>query len=185
MFMDKYVLVTSNDFKLKEFKRFGFKDLICEKGIDLREVQSDDVTVVVYKAKDVGICKIVEDTSLHIEEANIGSNIKWEISKVKNYNGNKAVWKVLLAVNKGDEIFVYEGIMEGTIINKEVNSNSFGFDSYFIPLNSGLTLHELEERGLKDDFSARRIAVENFLKDKYIYKIKMDSIKDWEGEYQK
>jgi hypothetical protein len=45
-------LVTSNENKLKEFKRFGLINLEIEKGVDLKEVNAIDTTVVLYKAVD-------------------------------------------------------------------------------------------------------------------------------------
>ena len=49
-----------------------------------------------------------------------------------------------------------------------------------------LSLHSLELLGLKDSFSARKMAIENFLNEnKNFEKISLDSIPEWKGEYQK
>ena len=60
----------------------------------------------------------------------------------------------------------------------------FGFDNYFIPEGIKLSLFELDNKGLKGNFSARYKALMNLKNDK-VYLIKeMKLIPDWEGNYQ-
>lgn len=180
-----YKLVTSNKNKLKEFKRFGFENLVIEKGRDLKEVDSDEQTVILYKALDAGQGRIVEDTSLEVENADIGVNIRWFIDEIANHVGKKAVWRVYLGLNTGETIQVYKAEIHGIISDTApYNVDSFGFDNYFIPYGTDKTLQELEDMGLKDLYSARKQAVENLLQHKSIIEVPIAEITKWQGNYQ-
>jgi inosine/xanthosine triphosphate pyrophosphatase family protein len=188
MDLSQFVLVTSNKNKLKEFQRFGIPNLKMESVDDIPEVQANDITVATYKAKHIGINKIVEDTSLDISKANVGSNVKWMIDNIHLYSGANACMKVLLSVNDGEMISLYRGTIDGVITKKAVNIDSdypvFGFDANFIPLNSELTLYELELQNKKDLFSARKLAVENLIHNRPFYTIPLSEIPEWTGSYQ-
>jgi inosine/xanthosine triphosphate pyrophosphatase family protein len=126
----------------------------------------------------------VEDTSLDIEGEDIGVNIRWLIEEIKNFEGKKAKWKVILGVNDGLTISLYQGFINGRIVNKPFDAPSFGFDPYFIPDGSDYTLHELEKMGLKDQYSARKIAVQQMLNKEFMMKEEIKNIPKWNGDYQ-
>lgn len=177
--------MTSNENKLKEFKRFGIKDLEIQKGMDLDEVDSDEYTVITYKSLMSGEMTIVEDTSLHVEGANIGVNVRWLMDNINDYHGKKATWIVLLGVNDGEYIKIYEGKVEGKLVKTDVkNDTTFGFDSNFIPNGQTKTLSELDSLGLKDNFSARKKAVESLLSNDVSYVKHIKNIPQWSGSYQ-
>ncbi len=183
------ILVTSNINKLNEFKQLGLKNIKIEKGIDLPEVDSDDVTVIKYKALHAGINRLVDDTSLNVENESIGVNIRWLLNNLSKLNNRKANWKVLLGYNNGKHIYVYEGIVYGIIKSPStsISKDDFGFDPYFIPINNNpknLSLKELDNLGKKNNYSARNYAVLNFLKNKYVYKFEISKIPEWKGKYQ-
>lgn len=178
-------LVTSNENKLKEFKRLGLEELEIEKGRDLEEVDADSQTVIIYKALEAGEERIVEDTSLHVEGEDVGANVRWLLEDISRYNGKEAKWEVLLGENKGEFINVYQGLIEGTLTNRFENQNlGFGFDAYFIPKGEEKTLFELEEEGRKDEFSARKLAVENFKEQNRLIQKNKNSIAKWKGKMQ-
>ena len=180
----KMKLLTSNKNKLKEFKRFGIPNIEMALGKDIKEVDSDPITVAVYKSLDSGEDTVIEDTSLHVEGADIGVNVRWLFENLGNYNGNKAVWEVLLAHNDGVEINIYQGKVKGRITNAFEDLEGFGFDKYFIPESVEKTLCELESDGKKDLFSARRIAVDNLINKKPIKTVKIADVEKWKGAYQ-
>ena len=187
--MKKVKLVSSNENKLTEFRRFGLPDIEIEKGKDLKEVNADPQTVILYKALEAGTHCMVEDTSLHIEGEEVGVNIRWLLDNLPAFNGRKAVWQVLLGYNNGVEIEIYEGFVSGRITDRFAeNPQGFGFDCYFIPVgidpDQTLTLFELEQIGLKDTHSARKHAVRQFLANKAEVKKDIQSISIWEGKYQ-
>ena len=179
-----YTLVTSNQNKLEEFNRLGLHDLAIEKGRDLAEVDSNDMNVILYKALAAGTMSIVDDTSLDIEDAQIGTNIRWLLDNIAEYAGRKALWTVLLGKNTGTSIEVYKGTIEGYIVNRPVTSSTFSFDNHFMPNGSNHTLEELGQGVLKDHYSARKNAVMDLLDNDPIAVYPIDSIQEWTGTYQ-
>ena len=67
-FLPKFTLVTSNKKKLREYSEL-IPNLRIRPGDDIPEVQSDDVTVAIYKAIDNGSFTISEDTSFSANSA--------------------------------------------------------------------------------------------------------------------
>lgn len=181
--MENLKLVSSNKNKLKEFQRFGLLEIAVEEGRDLKEVDSDEESVIIYKALSAGKNRIVEDTSLSIENADVGVNVRWLIDNLKQYHGRKAIWKVYLGLNDGENIQLFKGEVEG-VIDAKTEIKGFGFDSIFKPLGSSLTLYELEEAGLKDDFSARKNAVQMLKNNQTTATFTIKDIPKWVGAYQ-
>lgn len=183
--MSMYTLVTSNENKLKEFKRYGLTKLQIEKGKDLPEVDADPVTVILHKAKAAGPGRVVEDTSLFVEGKDIGTNIRWLVDSLQTCKGLQAVWDVYLGVNDGESITVYKGTVEGVIVDTYTHQVGFGFDCYFQPIGQEDTLYDLENKGQKEDYSARKRAVELLLKKESVLTIAIENIPEWDGPYQK
>lgn len=188
---NRYKLGTSNQSKLKEYK--AFSDLVAS-GInfgtfaDLSEVDGTAEQVVVYKALEAGAFKIVEDTTFMVEDSDIGIDVKFRMSELEQHVGKCAVFRVLLARNDGYCITLYEGKVEGTVspAGKVVEGHPvFGFDNNFIPDGSEHTLYELAVLGLKDNYSARRFAVDNMLNGKRESVHLISDITPWSGKYQK
>lgn len=173
------ILVTSNNSKLREFKRFGL-DLSYEKGKDISEVDGTIDDVIIYKALAAGKDKIVEDTILEVDGEEI-VDIRWKINQMDKEA--EAKWIVSLGYNDGTNIKVYRGIIIGNL-HKSDKKSEFGFDVYFTPHGSEVSLAILEEQGQKDNFSARKIACQALLKDEYILKKSINSIPEWNGNYQ-
>lgn len=173
-------LNTSNQGKLKEFreifKNYGAK--LSATTIDLKEVDADDVTVVIHKASQLDEHVIVDDTSLNVEGADLGVNIKWLIQHLDELVGKKACWSVLLAYREGDQVFIYQGEVLGTIV-KPRGASGFGFDPYFQPDGSKLTLAEYKPSNL----NARALAVDALMND-LTFTIE-PVIKEWKGPWQK
>jgi inosine/xanthosine triphosphate pyrophosphatase family protein len=188
LFENNIILVSSNEDKLNEFKRLGLKNIKIEKGRDLKEVDADDITVITYKAKDAGKNRLVEDTSLNIEGETVGVNIRWMLNNLKKFENKKAEWVVLLGLNTGKEIKIFKGKIDGIIVNPNIiPQNAFGFDPYFVPLKNNpnkFTLTELENKGFKDKYSARKLAIDNFIKNSSIKIINVKDIPKWTGKYQ-
>lgn len=175
-------LLSSNEDKLKEFNRYGIPMLSLEKGKDIKEVDSDPQTVVLYKAKEAGEGHIVEDTSLHIEGEDIGTNIRWKMDEISLLEGKRAIWELWLGVYEEGKISLYKGEVKGVIVNSE--DSGFGFDPYFIPDGESRTLHQLEKAGEKDCWSARKLAVESYLKKEWVQIQNAEELPEWTGEYQ-
>lgn len=172
-------LNTSNPGKFEEFKRLfaQYGSNLEALHFDLKEIDADPIQVVAHKASQLGEGIIVEDTSLDVEGASIGVNIRWLLDHLSEYAGHKAKWTVLLAFRQGDEILIYKGSVLGTIVLPRGNAG-FGFDPVFLPEGSTQTLAESKP----DIFNARAKAVEALIKGT-IY-AKHPLIKDWKGSWQ-
>jgi inosine/xanthosine triphosphate pyrophosphatase family protein len=180
-FLPKFTLVTSNKRKIREYREF-LPDIRIEEGKDLPEVDSDDITVAIYKGIDNGPFTISEDTSLEIEGEEIGVNLKWFKSKIPTFVGKKAYWKVLLAKNDGEYIKVYEGFIKGEIISSDDISS---FDHYFLVDGYDKTLGELKATDIEPAlYSARAMAAKNLREDKFIVRKRIKFIPEWTGKYQ-
>jgi inosine/xanthosine triphosphate pyrophosphatase family protein len=94
--------------------------------------------------------------SLDVEGVDVGPLIKSHISHLSDYEGKKATATCLLAVKRGDRVFVYRGSQEGVITSKR--GQRFGFGSVFQPLGSTKTWgEELPEN------HSRAVAIRNLL----------------------
>ena len=180
-----YKLLTSNEDKLREFRRLGLTDLDIQKGIDLPEVDADPVTVIVYKSLTAGKNTIVEDTSLHVDGTDVGIHVRWLMDNLHTFSGRSANWMVLLGVNDGESIHVYCGEVPGILTNRFQEPVGFGFDCRFIPTGQPLTLYELDQKGSKDAFSARKAAITNLQQSTPIASYPISAIQPWKGNYQK
>ena len=120
-------LNTSNQGKLLEFKSlfadYGYDLEVTQ--LDLKEVDAHPVTVVGEKASQVDEGVMIEDTSLEIEGAAVGVNIRWLFDHLSDFIGKKATWVVLLAYRLG-KVRIYEGKVSGVIVNAR---GSVGFRS--------------------------------------------------------
>jgi inosine/xanthosine triphosphate pyrophosphatase family protein len=181
-------LVTSNKFKLKEFKRFGL-NLDIASGLDLDEVDGTPEEVIIYKAIEAGNGLMVEDTILIVDNVEI-VDIRDRIQELDTLIGKKATWKVSIACVIDDEIHIASSEVDGTIGKPNHDlSKSFGFDPFFYITNDTLprsvSLSTLEELEMKDQYSARKQCVDNFINKKNDFKIiNLNDVPKWEGKYQ-
>lgn len=172
-------LNTSNPGKLNEFKSMFAKygESLEATEFDLKEIDADHLSVVVHKASQLEENVLVEDTSLDIEGASVGVNVRWLLDHLSEYEGRRAEWLVLLAYHRGNEVIVFKGSVLGTIVQPR-GSSGFGFDPVFLPLGASKTIAEEKP----DTVNARAKAVEALMKED-IWK-KHPVIKDWMGPWQ-
>lgn len=177
----EWKLNTSNAGKLQEFQRLfsTYQASLKATSLDLPEIDADPITVVAHKASQVEDYILIEDTSLEVEGASVGINVRWMLDHLENYIGKKAIWTVLLAYKVGDEVFVYQGITHGTIVApRGSKSQSFGFDPVFLPSGRDQTLAEFKP----DEINARAKAVDALMEDHTLCIVK--AIDDWKGPWQ-
>ena len=172
-------LNTSNAGKFEEFRCLfaqhgsGLEASHC----DLDEIDADPIQVVAHKASQLAENTVVEDTSLDVEGASVGVNVRWLLDHLSEYEGRKAEWIVLLAFHQGNEVYIYKGSLKGTIVLPR-GEGGFGFDPVFLPDGAAKTLAESKP----DTFNARAKAVEALIKgDLYT---KHPLIKKWDGPWQ-
>eukprot|EP01006_Ploeotia_vitrea_P042325 TRINITY_DN66617_c4_g8_i1.p1 TRINITY_DN66617_c4_g8~~TRINITY_DN66617_c4_g8_i1.p1 ORF type:complete len:224 (+),score=17.83 TRINITY_DN66617_c4_g8_i1:27-698(+) len=174
-------LNTSNQNKFKEFQRiFGKYNMALESThVDLDEIDATPEQVVAHKATSAGDGILVEDTSLDIEGADVGINVRWLLDNLTQFCGKKATWRVLLGLKKEgtDKVELYEGIVYGIIV--QPRGGGFGFDPVVEVIGTGKTLGESKP----DEHNARAKAVENLARGK-VYRVE-PAIYKWEGKWQK
>lgn len=178
--MKRWKLNTSNLGKFEDFKRLFTKygDTLEVTHIDLKEIDADPMEVVAHKASQLDENVLVEDTSLDIAGASIGIHIRSLLDHLSEYVGRKANWRVLLAFRQGEEIFIYQGSVSGTIVEPK-GTLGFGFDPVFLPEGAKKTLAESKP----DLFNARAKVVEALMKG--VCFATHPQIKSWEGPWQK
>lgn len=175
----QWKLNTSNWGKYQEYKYLFAKhkqDLDITT-VDLKEIQSDPVSVIVHKASQMEDQVLVEDTSLDIEGADVGVNVRWLLDRLSEYEGRPAVFRVLLAYKSNKKVFVYQGEVHGTIVSPKGDAG-FGFDALFRPKGAFETLAEAKPERV----NARAIAINHLFTGK-VHQI-LPAIEAWKGDWQ-
>lgn len=172
-------LNTSNQGKLEEFKRlfakYGYE--LDVSNIDLKEIDADPISVVTQKATQAGEGILIEDTSLDIEGASVGVNVRWLLDHLSELKGRKATWTVLLAYRLGDKILIFEGKVNGKIVEGN-GKGGFGFDPVFLPDGATQTLAQAKP----DEVNARAKAVQALIHGNVLTTRPL--IENWKGPWQ-
>lgn len=172
-------ILSSNQNKIYEFERILNNLINVEVGPDIKEIDGSAFDIIIYKSLHAGQDTIVEDTVLYIDDKLI-NDIKWATtSKLKRNINRKVTWEVNLGLNIQDEIRVFQGHVHGIIV--EPRGEGFGFDAWFKPDGSDLTLGELQN---KDTVSARYNAVYNLLFGEPEVVVNKNKILPYIGKYQ-
>jgi len=136
-------LNTGNLDKLKEFQKYfgeaGRALSMTTK--DLREIVAEPEVVVMHKASQMPDHVIVEDTSLEVEGAEVGVNVKWLLDNLKNLVGRRATWTVFLGLKDHGRVYTFKGVVGGEIVEPR-GKEGFGFDRVFLPDGAKKTLAE-------------------------------------------
>jgi inosine/xanthosine triphosphate pyrophosphatase family protein len=178
-------LLTSNPNKLKEFQAYLGDKLTMSKGVDIKEVQADSETVILYKSLAAGKNTIVEDTVLFVDGVEV-VDIRYKLDSLKELKkAPVSLWQVMMAYNDGNHIYLFKSATIGTLkAVSDVPDDAFGFDPNFYPANSDKSLYELEKMGKKESFSARVGALKNLSEFVVYDKIQINTIPPWTGDYQ-
>ena len=125
-------------------------------------------------ADDSGLCVNSLDGGPGVESAHYSGSRDDEqnLQKVlKELNGSEdrsACYKAVICLIWDDEVYYFEGLCHGTIINEKRGDGGFGYDPIFIPDGYDRTFAELP-LNIKNNISHRGKAVKKmveFLKDK-------------------
>ena len=185
--ISKLILGSSNKSKIQEYINFGL-NLKTKSIPDLKEVNGTELDVITYKVLELNEENVlVEDSTLTVENANIGVNTKWLLEELQtnpDFEGRKASWFVYIGFLHENQVYICFSEIKGHISLKSLNNEAFGFDSVFIPNGSEDTLHELKKKGLKDNFSPRKQAILKIINKSYDFVKKVDTIPQWKGQYQ-
>ena len=138
--------ITSNKKKIAEFQAILAPISIEPYSQELTEIQSLDVVEVVqYKiveaSKILNKPCLVEDTGLYLDELQgfPGALVKfylaaWGVEGIARLHGGKsAVAKTAIGYFDGNQVHIFVGTVMGTIADKPMPPDGFGWDPIFIP----------------------------------------------------
>lgn len=171
--------LTSNESKYREAREFLIKVGIDieKKSIDIPEIQATDSTEISkysarYASKILSEKFFVMDRSLHITglKGFPGPYVKYinnwftednVISLFSNMERFDAYWQTSIAYNANGVISVFEGKLNGKIVNTPKGTNGWLFDKFFIPESFNETLAELSNK-IRNSFWIRCSSWRNF-----------------------
>jgi XTP/dITP diphosphohydrolase len=142
--------------------------LLSLKDINMNEdIPEDEMTLegnALYKAryiyKAAGMNVFADDTGLEAEALNgrpgvhsarfagenkdSDANIKKLLSLLENETNRKARFRTVIALIVNGNEYLFEGIVNGTIIKEKRGRQGFGYDPVFIPEGKSATFAEME-----------------------------------------
>jgi len=148
--------------------------------VDMKEPDSDHETIICYKASQFNDGTLVDDVSLVIEGLDVGVNVRWFLENNalndEQFWGRKSSFICYLGVNINDQVHLYQGRIDGTIVKPK--GDGFGLGPYFLPLGATQTLGER----MLPVLNPRYIALSNFLNNNC--HAKRAAMKTWHGRFQ-
>jgi len=189
----KIVLATSNRGKIEEFKEYlkghdvvSFGEIMDE--FEIEESGSSFKENAIIKAKEVAkridddlVLVISDDSGLSVPtldfepgifssryagaDASMTENKQKLIKRLKSKGISKTdpFYTAAIAIVYKGYTFSVHGWMFGSVIDKEIGSNGFGYDPLFIPFGEAKTLGELDSE-TKQKYSHRVKALKRALK---------------------
>lgn len=179
----RWSFYSSNPSKHEEFERFFalFSLPLDEiRSFNIREIDSDEISVITHKASQIeknGV--LVEDSSLIVEGADIGINLKWKIDQIEGLIGKNATLVTHMAYKEDDLVLIYKAEVEGKIVIPRGQAPmGFKLNRFFQPKGSDKTLAENNA----DHFNPRYLAFLSFVRGEIVACRKV--MKDWNGKFQ-
>ena len=188
----KLIFASNNPNKLKEIKKIiptkikllNLRDIKCFD--DIPENEKTIEKNAIFKANFIHVKFNVnvfsDDTGLEVsalngepgvysaryagDEKNTEKNIEKLLFKMRNIKSRKARFKTVIALYLNKKLHLFEGIVNGEILNHKKGLNGFGYDCIFKPNGYDKSFGELPLE-IKNRISHRAIAIKkliNFLK---------------------
>ena len=190
--MNKLVFATNNKHKLEELRAIvgdkyeilGLRDIGCD--VDIPETATTFEGNALIKAQFVkehyGYDCFADDTGLEVEaldgapgvysaryagpECDSAKNMALLLQNMADKDNRKARFRTVIALVKGEDTMLFEGIVEGAILREGAGENGFGYDPIFEPEACGLSFAQMESTS-KNAISHRGRATQkliNYLK---------------------
>ncbi|MDC9723032.1 MAG: non-canonical purine NTP diphosphatase [Urechidicola sp.] len=171
----KIVFATNNPNKLEEaqellpfFNVVGLKDIGCNEDIDETEntLEGNAILKAKFVKEKFSVNCFSDDTGLEVEAlegapgvysaryagetANADKNMNKLLDALKNKTNRKAQFRTVIALIFGEELFTFEGVCKGKILENRVGEKGFGYDPVFVPDGFSETFAEMsmEEKGI-------------------------------------
>ncbi len=179
----KIVFATHNKNKLKEvsallpdIKIVSLEEIKCHEEIEetSKSLEGNARIKANYVSKEYQLNCFADDTGLEVdalngapgvysaryagEEGNSEKNIAKLLTEMQGNKERSARFKTAIILNLQNKQYLFEGLCEGTILEKQSGSKGFGYDSIFQPKGYEISFAEMsmEEKG---KISHRGIAI--------------------------
>jgi len=96
------------------------------------------------------------------DEKNFSANVDKLLNKLEGVEDRSAQFKTIISLMWNGEEHLFEGIIQGKIINERRGTNGFGYDPVFIPEGSEKTFGEMQ-LAEKNIFSHRRRTMDKLI----------------------
>jgi len=183
------IFASNNEHKIREIKSIigdhfillGLNDVNIYDEIPENEalIEGNALAKARYVHNATGMDVFADDTGLEVEALNglpgvhsarfAGENKDSDANIVKllamlgNNENRKARFKTVIALILGNNEYLFEGVVEGSIISEKRGSEGFGYDPVFIPDSKKQTFAEMAPDE-KNNISHRGRAVEKLRK---------------------
>lgn len=189
----KLVFATNNAHKLEEVRAIlgnGY-EVLSLADINLHEdipetagtLEGNALQKAQYVKQHYGLDCFADDTGLEVDALNgepgvysaryageghdSEANMSKLLLKMNKKRNRKARFRTIVALIQGEDIHLFEGIVNGTIIKERRGKGGFGYDPIFVPEGYSQTLAEIGEEKNKISHRARAIAkLADFLNNK-------------------
>ena len=186
--MQQIVFATNNPHKLDEIRQItagkleilSLSDINCHDEIEETGTTLEENALIKarYIKDKFGFNCFADDTGLEAEVLNgapgvitaiyggeprcANRNIQKLLHAMQGETNRKARFRTVIALVTSNSSHLFEGIVEGNIINEERGKGGFGYDPVFVPTGYTQTFAELGDE-VKNKISHRARAVEHFL----------------------
>jgi XTP/dITP diphosphohydrolase len=186
--MKELVFATNNKHKLMEiraiagdrFRILSLSDIGCIEDIveDAPTIEGNASLKANFIWKKFGIDCFADDTGLEIEalegrpgvksaryageDCNPENNIRKVLLELKEIQDRRARFKTIISLITGGEERLFEGTVEGVILEKKRGKEGFGYDPVFLPDGYNLTFAEMPAEE-KNKISHRGRAVQKLI----------------------
>jgi len=165
----------------KSFILLSLYDIIMEEDIPETEptLEGNALTKARFIHKATGLDVFADDTGLEVnaldglpgvhsarfagEDKNSDANIKKILAMLGETKNRKARFRTVIALIINEKEYLFEGIVNGTIITEKRGKEGFGYDPVFVPEGNTLTFAEMD-LNKKNTISHRARAFEKLKK---------------------
>ena len=180
----KLVFATNNKHKLEEvqqilgnrFNLLSLSDIECFDDIpeDHQTLEENASQKSWYIFNKYGLNCFADDTGLEVDalagepgvysaryagdHKNPADNIKKLINNLKGISNRSAQFRTVISLIIDGNVFLFEGIVRGKIIDECKGNEGFGYDPIFVPMGYSQTFAKMEMK-LKNSISHRGLAI--------------------------
>ena len=173
--LEEVTAIVPDKYTIRSLKDLGFEGDIPE---PYETIEENAIGKARFIYEKFGVPCFADDTGLEVEALNgqpgvysaryAGENCSFSdnvIKLLKELNGisnRKACFRTIVAFIDGENQYVFEGRIDGTISTKPSGEKGFGYDPLFIPNGYSTSFAEMSAE-IKNSISHRFLAVKKFV----------------------